>query len=103
MKSFIPLKPKKLNMSDNCVHTIKTETKHIMSDNCVHFADKLFEVYLIENYCRKGPWEECARDRVRFRRHILEIETVIKPILNQEIITEKSTVVYTTTAMLEIY
>jgi hypothetical protein len=41
-------------------------------------------VYFIENYCRIGPWKECARDRVRFRRRILETETVMKPVLNQE-------------------
>jgi hypothetical protein len=55
-----------------------------MSDKRVHFTDKLFEVYSIENYCRKGHWEECARDRVRFRRRIIEIETAMNPVLNQE-------------------
>jgi hypothetical protein len=54
----------------------------INSNRRIHFSDKLFEVYYVENYCRKGIWEECARDRVRFQRRILQIQTVLDPILN---------------------
>lgn len=33
---------------------------------------------------RKGPWEEIARDRERFRNRINSIGHVINPILNAE-------------------
>lgn len=53
-----------------------------MANRHVHFNGKLFEVCYVEKYCRKGVWEDCARDRVRFQRRILQIQTVLDPILN---------------------
>lgn len=53
-----------------------------MANRLVHFNDKLFEVCYVEKYCRKGVWKECARDRVRFQRRILQIQTVLDSILN---------------------
>lgn len=55
----------------------------------VHFADenKLEEVHPIIAWsyayqaARKGPWEEYARDRERFRNRIMAAEKIISPVL----------------------
>lgn len=57
----------------------------------VHFADenKLEEVHPIIAWsyayqaARKGPWEEYARDRERFRNRIMAAEKIINPVLQR--------------------
>ncbi|KAK6190162.1 hypothetical protein SNE40_002088 [Patella caerulea] len=85
-----------LNMSWN-IHFIDNKTDTEQS-NCsenksktkkVHFADedKLVTVHRMYAWsfayraCRRGPWEEYARDRERFHRRIQDVETIISPIL----------------------
>lgn len=55
-----------------------------MSGRCVRFSKDLCQMFLVDNDDRKGPWEECARDRFRFWRRILETQTVLNPILNHD-------------------
>ena len=48
----------------------------------VHWAEHLNTYYEVENFCRKGPWEEACRDRHRFLRRIRTVESVLKPVLD---------------------
>ncbi|KAL7647371.1 UNVERIFIED_CONTAM: hypothetical protein RMT77_000967 [Armadillidium vulgare] len=49
----------------------------------VKFSDDV-EIYSVDDFCRKGPWEVCARDRMRFQRRIEETESILSPILSLE-------------------
>ncbi|XP_050410287.1 uncharacterized protein LOC126824901 [Patella vulgata] len=83
-----------LNISWN-IHSTDNKTDTEQS-NCsenktkkVHFADedKLVVVHRMYAWsfayraCRRGPWEQYARDRERFHRRIQDIEKIISPIL----------------------
>lgn len=58
----------------------------------VRFADddKLCEVHQMVMWsyayqsARKGPWEEYARDRARFKRRVVNIETIIGHVFTGE-------------------
>lgn len=48
----------------------------------VSFADPIVSsVYELAQEDRRSPWEEAARDRVRFQRKIAQIKLVLRPIL----------------------
>lgn len=38
----------------------------------------------VEVFCRKGEWEQYARDRERFQKRILDVGLVISPVLENE-------------------
>lgn len=64
----------------------KPSTTATQSDRKVHFAEpeSLTETYIADDWNRKGPWEEYARDRERFKRRIEEVKGVIDPILCED-------------------
>ena len=41
-------------------------------------------VYTADDYDRKSPWMRMARDRLRFRRRIIQTELILAPILSEE-------------------
>lgn len=43
----------------------------------VAFDEHVTEYYVSSEEVRKGPWEECARDRCRFQKRIKETEECI--------------------------
>ena len=55
----------------------------------VHFAqDKsgsqpLQTFFPVEDYCRRGPWEQYAADRCRFKSRIADVQAVIDPVLKE--------------------
>lgn len=76
----------------------KTNTCHLTTATCqcagsrkqVHFPDDshiISEVHVIVvwNYAyraaRRGPWEQCARDRAHFKRRIDNLASVLEPCL----------------------
>lgn len=64
----------------------KPSTTATQSDRKVHFAEpeSLTETHIADDWNRKGPWEEYARDRERFKRRIEEVKGVIDPILCED-------------------
>lgn len=61
-------------------------TTATQSDRKVHFAEpeNLTETHAADDYNRRGPWEEYARDRERFKRRIEEVKGILDPILCEE-------------------
>lgn len=64
----------------------KPSTTATQSDRKVHFAEpeSLTETHIADDWNRRGPWEEYARDRERFKRRIEEVKGVIDPILCED-------------------
>ena len=84
----------------DCSRSCSSETESVNSDlpratsrKRVSFVEgsKLVEVHLIVAWqyayksCRKGPWEQYARDRMHFRRKIETIASIIEPCLAKKI------------------
>ncbi|KAK3101159.1 hypothetical protein FSP39_001405 [Pinctada imbricata] len=60
--------------------------KQCKSDKKVHFPsdDNLTQVHTAGDWCRKGQWEEFARDRMRFAQRIQDLESIISPVLQAD-------------------
>lgn len=57
--------------------------KKIVSFHLVPTVHHLFAYDFAYRQCRKGIWEQMARDRVRFQNRIYLIEPKITEVLNQ--------------------
>lgn len=45
-------------------------------------AVRILRTHLLAHHqARLGKWEQCARDRARFRKRILELEPSLEPVL----------------------
>ena len=76
---------------------VNRESSTGTTDECVHEHSRkvcfkedrdLVEVHYLPEWdseCRRGPWEECARDRERFQKRIEETSVKIEPCLRKKL------------------
>jgi len=58
-------------------HRGMSRVQSVRFDDCVTF-------YVADDYDRKSPWLRKARDRVRFRHRIKQIELILAPVLTEQ-------------------
>jgi len=46
--------------------------------------DDCVTVHVADDYDHKSPWLRIARDRMRFKRRIKQIELILAPVLTEE-------------------
>ena len=70
-------------------HTVFLQPQHpgdhrlVSRVQFVTFDDRV-TVYVADDYDRKSPWLCIARDHVRFRRRIKQIELILAPVLTEQ-------------------